>query len=135
MQTVEFIDTLKSGIPKIDSQHEALVEMINYLIEAKEKETPAENISFVLGEMTKYVYLHFRDEEQYMLENFFPGLAEHKLIHESFEAKILELQQLYDEGQTHLLDDVLEYLTNWLISHIQGDDLDMVSEIRANKGF
>lgn len=135
MQTVEFIDALKCGVPKIDNQHKALVDMINFLIQAREDDTPTENISFVLGEMNKYVYLHFRDEEQFMLENFFPGLAKHKVIHETFEAKVRELQQLYDEGETELLDEVLEFLTNWLVNHIQGEDLTMVQEIRSNMGL
>jgi hemerythrin len=133
LQTVEFIDALKTGVPKIDDQHEALVDMINFLIEAKDNATPPETISFVLGEMTKYVYLHFRDEEQYMLDHFYPGLAVHRLIHETFEDQVLAYQKQYDEGRTDLLDDVLEFLTNWLIQHIQGDDKDMVQEILANR--
>lgn len=134
MQTIEFIDALKTGVDKIDDQHEALVGMINFLIEARENVDPPETISFVLGEMTKYVYLHFRDEEEFMLNNFYPGLERHRLIHQSFETKVLELKQEFDEGQIDLLDDVLEYLINWLVQHIQGEDLDMVQEVKANRG-
>ncbi len=133
MQTVEFIDALKTGVDKIDTQHEALVDMINFLIEAKDNNVPPENISFVLGEMTKYVYLHFRDEEQFMFDNFYAGLAEHRVVHESFEAKVLEYQQMYDEGRVDLLDDVLEFLTNWLVQHILGDDKEMVQEVLATR--
>ncbi len=133
LQAVEFSDALKTGIGKIDNQHESLVEMINILVEAKEDATPPETISFVLAEMAKYVYLHFRDEEIFMLENSFAGLPVHRLIHESFEEKVLELQKQYDEGQTDLLEDLLDYLTNWLIHHIQGDDMDMVQEVLANR--
>jgi len=134
VQTIEFIDALKTGVDKIDNQHEALVDMINYLIQAKENESLPETISFVLGEMSKYVYLHFRDEEQFMLDNFYPGLADHRLVHESFEKKIQELQGLYDAGRIDLLEDVLEFLINWLVQHIQGDDQEMVDEVFANRG-
>ncbi len=134
VQTIEFLDALKTGVDKIDKQHEALVGMINFLIESQGESSPPETISFILGEMSKYVYLHFRDEEQFMLDNFYPGLAEHQKIHQSFEDKIRELQGLYDAGRTDLLDDVLEYLTNWLVNHIQGDDKDMVDEVFANRG-
>jgi len=133
VQTIEFIDTLKVGVGKIDKQHESLVGMINFLMEARENSSSPETISIVLGEMAKYVYVHFRDEEQFMFEHFYPGLDEHRQIHKSFEAQILEFKKLYEEGQTDLLEDVLEFLTNWLVMHIQGDDKDMVDEVLADR--
>lgn len=132
MQTIEFIDSLKTGVEKIDKQHEALVDMINLLIRAREDEAPPSTITFVLGEMTKYVYLHFRDEEQFMFDHFYMGMEEHRLVHKTFEAKVQEFQELYNNGDTDLLDDILEFLMNWLVQHIQGDDYEMVQEVLSN---
>ncbi len=133
MKTLEFVDALKTGVGRIDNQHKALVDMINVLIEAKAEACPPETISFVLAEMGKYVYVHFRDEESYMQEHEFEGLEEHRKVHESFEDKVLEFSNLYNQGRTELLDDVLGFLSDWLVSHIQGDDQRMVKEIHRRK--
>ncbi len=126
---MQFDDTLKTGVEHIDDQHETLVDMINMLINAKSHDTPPETISIVLAEMGKYVYVHFRDEEKFMKENDFVGLEDHRRIHESFEEKVLEFSNLFNQGHTELLDDMLEFLSNWLVNHIQGDDLRMVKEV------
>ncbi len=128
---MQFDDTLKTGVEHIDDQHETLVDMINMLINAKSHDTPPETISIVLAEMGKYVYVHFRDEEKFMKENDFVGLEDHRRIHESFEEKVLEFSNLFNQGHTELLDDMLEFLSNWLVNHIQGDDLRMVKEVLA----
>ncbi len=133
MQTVQFVDALRTGVVHIDNQHEALVEMINSLIEAQDQDSPPETISFVLEEMQKYVYVHFRDEEKYMQENGFAGLEAHRQIHQSFEDKVFELKNLYGEGETDLLEEVLGFLTSWLVHHIQGDDARMVKEVLASR--
>lgn len=133
MKTIEFVDAMKTGVTHIDKQHEALVDMINILINTKSEGCPPETISLVLSEMGKYVYVHFRDEEQFMRENGFKGLEAHHQIHGSFEDKVLEFTNQYNQGRTDLLDDVLEFLSGWLISHIQGDDRSMVKEVLARR--
>ena len=132
MKTLQFDDALKTGVGQIDDQHEALVDMINMLIEAKIHDSPPETTSFVLAEMGKYVYVHFRDEEKFMEDNGFAGLEEHRRIHETFENKVLEFSNLYNQGHIELLNDMLEFLSNWLVDHIQGDDSRMVKEVLAH---
>jgi hemerythrin len=133
LETVQFIDALKTGVDHIDKQHQSLVDIINYLMENRELGSSPETISFVLAEMAKYVYVHFREEEKFMQDNYFAGLALHRLSHESFEDKVLEFQKLYDNGDTEILDDILDYLTSWLVYHIQGDDASMVKEVLVNR--
>jgi hemerythrin-like metal-binding protein len=107
--------------------------MINILIRSKSEGCSPETISLVLSEMGKYVYVHFRDEEKFMRENGFEGLEAHRDVHGSFEDKVLEFTNQYNRGRTDLLDEVLEFLSGWLVSHIQGDDLSMVKEVLARK--
>ncbi len=130
---MEFVDALKTGVEHIDNQHESLLDMINILIEARDQESSPETISLVLSEMGKYVFVHFRDEEKFMKDNDFAGLEEHRQSHEIFEAMVLEFSNMFNQGRTDLLDDLLKFLSNWLVSHIQGEDRSMVHEVLANR--
>ena len=111
----------------------ALVDMINALIESKDQNLSPDSISLVLTEMQKYVFVHFRDEEKFMQDNDFAGLEKHIKIHNKFEDKVMEFVGLYNDGRTDLLDGVIEFLTDWLVAHIQVVDCDMVQEILAQK--
>jgi len=133
LKTLEFVDALKTGAENIDKQHMALVDMINTLIESKDQNHTPESISLALTEMQKYVFVHFRDEEKYMQDNNFAGLEEHIKIHNVFENKVLEFKGLYEQGRTDLLEGVIEFLTDWLVAHIQGVDCAMVQEILGNR--
>ncbi len=132
MKTLEFVDGLNTGVRNIDDQHRSLVDMINILIKAQNGESCPETVSFILAEMGKYVYLHFRDEEQFMYDHGFAGLEEHRKVHFTFSEKVDEFTKLYDSGQTDLLIENLNFLSNWLLDHIQGDDQDMVRSILDN---
>lgn len=133
MPTLMFNDSLKTGVDRIDEQHRVLVEMINTLLEGRDEGRSPLVLAQVLDEMSQYVAVHFRDEEKFMIEEGFKGLASHQIIHALFEAKVQELRALYQEGQTDLLEEVFDYMVNWLISHIQGDDMDMVHEVMAGR--
>ncbi len=130
MEPIEFGDSLKTGVSHIDHQHKAMVNMINVLIEADQQGSSPETISYVLAEMGKYVYVHFRFEEKYMEDHDFAGLEGHRQTHQVFEEKVLEFSTLYNQGNTELLSAMLEFLTNWLLTHIQVDDRSMVKEVR-----
>lgn len=113
----------ETGVVLIDKQHRILVDIINNLHEAhaqtKEKEILRETI-IKLVDYTKY---HFNYEEKHMTQFFYNKIEGHKKLHKIFIGQIVEiLEELKKGDYRNLTDDILKFLTNWLIDHILKHD-------------
>jgi len=109
-------------IAVIDEQHKKLIDMINELHDAMKEGRGRALISLVLKEMIAYASSHFATEEDYMSRFAFQGYAVHKAEHGAFTAKVLDFQREYNRGSISLTFDVMDFLENWLVKHIQGTD-------------
>jgi hemerythrin len=109
-------------IAEIDEQHKKLIGMINELHDAMKEGRGSAVISLVLKEMIAYAASHFATEEDYMSRFAFQGYAVHKAEHGAFTAKVLDFQREYSRGSISLTFDVMDFLEDWLVKHIQGTD-------------
>ncbi len=46
----------------------------------------------------------------------------HKLEHDRFTRQVMDLQKQYHDGKATITIDVLNFLKDWLVNHIQGVD-------------
>ena len=77
----------------------------------------------MLKELKDYTEYHFKDEEEYMQSIQYAGLSLQKLQHEAFIERLAEVNlDAVDEGQDDYLEELLEYLTGWLMNHILKTD-------------
>jgi hemerythrin len=73
--------------------------------------------------LVKYTKFHFAREEKFLPETGYPAAGPHKQQHEALTRQVLDVQKKYNAGATATLSvDVMQFLKNWLISHIQGSD-------------
>jgi hemerythrin-like metal-binding protein len=80
-----------------------------------------------------YAKVHFRSEEQMMMHYGFDGIARQEQQHHAFEAKI---QEFYEELHINPLVaqfDVLSYMRDWLVKHIQIEDAQLRTLVSAVK--
>lgn len=126
VEKIQWSDEFSVGVAEIDEQHKKLIGMINNLIGvAREK-----NLRMVSGkiiqDMAEYTVYHFSTEEKYFDQFGYADSAAHKLQHQTFVAKVLELQKQFvetpDEELLPFLYNILDYLQDWLIHHIIGSD-------------
>lgn len=75
-----------------------------------------------LEELVSYTKYHFEREEKLMSENDYPDFEAHKAQHEQMIAQVEEFVQLYNEKGHDALNEIVEFLTGWLINHINGTD-------------
>ena len=75
-----------------------------------------------LSGLINYTATHFNDEERMLTTHAYPGLAAHKAEHAKLVKQVLELQQKFKDGQVMVTHEVMTFLKDWLIKHIQGDD-------------
>ncbi len=122
MSYIDWTDDFSVKVEKIDLQHKNLVAIINELHENmtvhKEQSVQLE----IVQKMIAYTDYHFKTEEQLMQETDFPGSANHKVEHEKFVKKALEIKERLDKKGLVLSIEILSYLKQWLKHHILNTD-------------
>ncbi len=117
------------GVEKMDEQHAKLLELMedaHDLWTDENKLYKCADIRVIIRGIQDYVRLHFTDEEDYMKELQYAGLAEHKKLHAAFAKKMEEfydhVSELSLDTQDGMIVELLEYLQNWLLQHICEED-------------
>jgi hemerythrin-like metal-binding protein len=76
----------------------------------------------LLTRLIAYTGVHFATEEKYMQQVNYPGYVYHKGEHEAFVKKAAEFKAKFEGGQAVLTIEVLAFLKDGGINHIQGTD-------------
>ena len=117
-----FDASFKTGIPLIDEEHKTLFDIIGQVHATLQNELVHDKfdaIMDILDELKEYTRVHFADEENYMREISYEGLAQQEILHQNFIDKLNELDlEDVDDNQEAYLYDFLEFLQNWLVNHI-----------------
>jgi len=129
---IEWDDKYSIGISIIDEQHKKLFGIINKTIYAKEHGDDTEELKNVLEEMTQYALEHFETEEAYMIMFNYPGYEYHNEEHYGFITKTSEYFDRVVNGDSHVSNELLEYLKQWLVNHIQVTDRQYVDCFKKN---
>jgi hemerythrin-like metal-binding protein len=109
------------GVSKMDQEHKRLIDIINRLYSSMREGRGKDGIGMVLDELIDYTKTHFAHEEQLMLDARFEGYDDQKRAHEGLISQVLEVQNKFRTG-TALSQEVMSFLKNWLVNHIQGQD-------------
>lgn len=130
-----FTSKYLTGVEFIDEEHCNLFRMIkktydiihdDFLFD-KYDETVA-----ILNELKEYTLNHFDHEEALMREIQYPGLEKQLAAHQTFREKLAEIQlDEVDENQQEHLENLIQFLLNWLSVHIMGMDK-AIGEFRDN---
>lgn len=97
--------------------------MVNELYHATQAGHGRESLGKILNSLVQYTRAHFAREEKFFAQTGYPASDAHKHEHDALTKQVLEVQQKYNGGATATLSlDVMQFLKNWLINHIQGSD-------------
>jgi len=130
MSLLQWNDKLSVGIMEIDAQHKKLLGLINAFHDAMKTGTAKQETEGVIHALKDYVALHFTTEEKLMARIAFPGLAEHRGLHQDISRKVEELAREAAEGKTPAVA-VARYLTDWYYNHIGKVDMLYAEHFRA----
>lgn len=108
------------GNPTIDSQHKALFSIINDFDNCFDREA----IKSTILELYRYTREHFASEEALMKKVNYPGLNEHRALHDQL---IEELNVIVEKKLDTVsnLTRMQEFLYKWLVDHILTRDMDL----------
>lgn len=124
-----FTDDYVTNIEFIDNEHKTLFEIIrevNNLISADFLHDKYDEIIGILDKLRDYTEKHFHHEEEYMESIGYPGLDAQKRAHTAFIDKLvhINLEELdnIDDNQQDYLFELINYLLDWLSTHILQTD-------------
>jgi len=122
MELIKLEDSMKLDIQEIDSQHEALIRLINQLHETMLQGTGRAALDKILLQLLEHTRSHFADEEQLMLQNSYPGYETHKAEHMRLMQHLSDLAERYLNGDILLSFAIVMELKDWAVIHIQKSD-------------
>lgn len=130
----EFTDDYRIGVPEIDKEHEQLLALINetgVLLDKDEIDIHilAKNLIKRLG---AYAQTHFQHEEAYMKLHNDPELARQEKEHAAFIKQVSEIS-VDDSLKIRDLEDLLNFLVQWLFHHILCSDMMIGQNADANQ--
>lgn len=120
MPLITWNDSIALGLPSMDVQHQRWIDLINNLHEAMRQGKGREVIGRTLADMADYARTHFTAEETLLTLHKYPDYAAHKAQHDAFMARVRGWQQ--QTGDAALTLEVMSWLKDWLVSHIQTVD-------------
>lgn len=135
METFQWSPLFETGLADVDAQHQRLVQLVNQLSQDVDSATPA-HIDAALQALAEYTVYHFQCEEAIMAaDGVAPAHADrHKETHKRFVAQVVNWLERRKAGEAINLRQLLDFLANWLIFHILGDDQSLGRQVLAIRG-
>lgn len=117
-----FTDEYLTGIALVDKEHKELFRIIGEVHHAIVDEysyDKYDEIVRLLEELKDYTKFHFQDEELYMESIHYEGIEAQRRAHDAFVTRLegMDLEHI-DEHQQESLEEIMEFLTEWLVNHI-----------------
>ena len=129
---LEWDDKYSVGMSMIDEEHKKLIGILNKAIFAKGHNSNPEELREVLSEMTRYALTHFNTEEIYMKEFKYPEYQDHKEEHRGFSTEIIAYLHKVIKGDYQFVNEIIEYLKQWLAHHIRVTDRKYIDCFKKN---
>ncbi len=129
---IEWDDKYCVGVSIIDEDHKKFIDTINKAIIVKENNDNPEGVKEVLNDMSNYALTHFATEETYMKEFNYLEYQDHKEEHRNFSMKTIAYLDKVIKGDYHVSNELIEYLKQWIVHHIQVTDRKYIDCFKEN---
>lgn len=123
----------KTGIKLIDDQHLVLLNLIRDFDDAINGKKEKITLEKIFEELINYIDYHFKAEENLLIESGYPDFDEHKKKHDQLISQALNFQEKHKKGIPNLEAEIMIFLTEWIVSHINKSDMAYVSHVTGNK--
>jgi len=109
------------GIHIIDEQHRGIVTIINSLHYGAQSGHIKSIYSATIGMLRSYADIHFQTEEHFLEAIEFPGIADHRLLHQEYTSILsgIDREHSVDKDPHQLMD----FLKKWWLGHICEEDM------------
>jgi len=138
MQSNEIVwqESYNTGIEEIDEQHRILVNTINEANIKLSKDESLQTLEHITKDLLSYVLYHFETEEEMMTQYNYKGESleeydKHMKQHRDFSTKVVAVRESISKGKPIEKNELIEFLTDWLINHINNTDKKLAKFLHA----
>ncbi|NVN93184.1 MAG: hemerythrin family protein [Desulfuromonadales bacterium] len=124
MPVFEWDKNYELGIDEFDEHHKQLVGLLNETYDTFTGGERHETFGEILDRLIDYATYHFAAEERWMGLNGYGGLQKHRMEHDEFSRRVVEIQDAFLKAKKHLPIETLVLLKEWLLDHILKEDAD-----------
>ncbi|MCF7835877.1 MAG: bacteriohemerythrin [Candidatus Marinimicrobia bacterium] len=129
---IEWKEGYSVGVAEIDKQHKNLIEIVNELSAAMEKNKVRDELAQILEKLVNFSREHFSTEEKYFDEFNYEHAESHKEEHKQFSDKILSLQKQYKDKELEISFDLIDFLEDWWLDHLIEEDQKYIKCFKDN---
>jgi hemerythrin-like metal-binding protein len=119
---IEWSNKYSVGVSVMDEEHKGFIGTINKVIAARQRNYSQEEVEEILSELVKFAKEHFKNEEAYMSKFEYPDYLLHYNEHLNFSLHMIIYNNQVINGEYKIMDEVYNYLQEWLVHHIQKTD-------------
>ncbi len=134
MQFFYWNSSFEVGVPRIDKQHQELIDLINELGSAITTQIEVPKFDDLTQRLRDYINFHFRDEERVFEQSSMPQeeQANHKAKHRFFEEKVAAVIADKDWSDSEAAEELFDFLVTWLVKHILVADRNIPQYLNGN---
>ena len=123
MEKIIWSEKFSVGIPKLDEQHQAIIDLINQLIELQKAPFDKMAVRSINSDLVKYGMEHLKDEEELLQEYGYPEFLKHKHEHFLYIKKTTKYLKNTMDINEQTLSQIIDFLTDWWTHHILEEDM------------
>ncbi len=109
-------------VKELDEQHKIFIEILNKLYQYVYENKNREELHLILDELVAYAQKHFETEEKYFDLYYYDDSESHKKEHETLKLEVLNFQKEFLEGKKDITLELVDFLENWLVDHLDNQD-------------
>lgn len=119
----EWTSAYSVGVTSVDAQHQNLFALSRELHAAMSAGQGKAAVGRVLDRLIQYTAVHFAHEERLMRLHDYPDAPAHKAAHDALTKQVMKFQEDFHAGRVMVTVQLLQFLKDWLVTHIQGTDM------------
>ena len=124
MAFLSWHDRYLLGHAELDAQHRKLFELVNHFEDVVQMDMSAE-LGRIMEDLIRCAIEHFKFEETLMEQFGFPGLPEHRKMHEDLIQQIRHMAERTKAGGHLSSKSVIRFLVDWLTNHVIREDMEL----------
>jgi hemerythrin-like metal-binding protein len=135
MYKLEWKEEYSVGVKLFDDQHKNLLSYLNKIFGIFNDSGSKEEVEKLLEDLEQYAMTHFKTEEEVFDKYKYYGSEFHNQEHRLYESKINDFRAKFHASDEKVNTEVLEFLADWLMGHIQGTDKEYKRFLNNNGVF
>jgi hemerythrin-like metal-binding protein len=135
MRTIVWKEENSVGVKDLDQQHKEVVAYLNKMFEIISDPSQPDQLSELFQKLEQYAVDHFSAEETLFEKYKYLDKESHISEHDVYRNTMKKLRHEIDSDDKHVNEDILGFLADWWMGHIQGCDKEYTRFLNNNGVF